>query len=222
MAQEAKKQLPVAGQNESRMFEMSEFRAEQVDNKPVIEGYAAVYGKKTAIGEYFYEVIERGAFDGCDFTDVLFCVNHDLMKIPVARSRNNNASSTMQINPDNKGLSIRAYPDIENNAESKSLYYSIQRGDIDGMSFIFRIAEERWENLDKPMPTRYITKFKKVFEVTAASMPAYRDTNIAARDQQALENARMALESARSKELGSSDNAAALELERAKYKFYTR
>jgi HK97 family phage prohead protease len=191
--------------NEFRTFEMAEFRAAQEDEKPVIEGHAAVYDKKTKIGDWFFEVIERGAFNDCDFDDVLFCINHETQKIPVARSRRNNKNSTMQLNTDDQGLAVKAYPDIDNNAESKSLYYSVQRGDIDGMSFIFRVAEERWEDLDKPIPTRHITKFKKVFEVSAVTMPAYRDTNISARDQQALENARMALENARS-ELDNSKN----------------
>ena len=99
---------------------------------------------------------------------------------------------------------ISAYPDIENNVESKSLFHSIKRSDMDGMSFIFRVDEERWEDLDSDMPTRFITKIKKVFEVSAVNMPAYRDTDISARDQQALENARIVLENARSSELGNT------------------
>jgi len=186
------------GKNEFRSFEMAEFRAIQQDEKPVIEGHAAVYGKKTNIGDWFYEIIERGAFDDCDFDDVLFCVNHETRKIPVARSRRNNGKSTMQISIDDQGLFVKSYPDIENNAESRSLYHSIQRSDIDGMSFIFRVSEERWENLDQDMPTRHILKVKKVFEVSAVTMPAYRDTNISARDQFALDNAKRALENARS------------------------
>lgn len=198
--------LLIKDQNESRSFEMAEFRAITQDEKPVIEGHAAVYDKKTNIGDYFYEVIERGAFEGCDFDDVLFCVNHETRKIPVARSRRNNGKSTMQITTDDKGLFVRAMPDTDNNSESKSLYHSIQRCDIDGMSFIFRVAEERWENLDKEMPTRHIIKFKKVFEVSAVTMPAYRDTNISARDQSSLENARMALDNAKRSELDNSNS----------------
>lgn len=208
---EKDKKLLLKEQNEFRSFEMAEFRATEQDEKPVIEGHAAVYDKKTNIGDWFYEIIERGAFDDCDFDDVLFCINHETRKIPVARSRRNNGKSTMQISTDDKGLFVKAFPDIENNTESKSLYHSIQRSDIDGMSFIFRVSEERWENLDKEMPTRHIIKFKKVFEVSAVTMPAYRDTNISARDQQALENARRTLENARS-ELDNSQNAQELEL----------
>jgi HK97 family phage prohead protease len=214
------KELPKKDQKEFRAYEMAEFRAGQEDNKPVIEGHAAVYNKKTKIGDWFFEIIERGAFDGCDFDDVLFCINHETQKIPVARSRRNNKNSTMQLNTDNEGLAVKAYPDIDNNTESKSLYHSIQRGDIDGMSFIFRVAEERWEDLDKPMPTRHITKFKKVFEVSAVTMPAYRDTNISARDQQALDNARTALENARS-ELENSKSEL-IELQKCKDAIFNR
>ena len=205
------KNLPQKNQNEFRTYEMAEFRALQEDEKPVIEGRAAVYNKKTNIGDWFYEIIERGAFDGCDFDDVLFCINHETRKIPVARSRRNNKNSTMHLTTDDKGLAVKAYPDTENNTESKSLYHSIQRGDIDGMSFIFRVSEERWEDLGKEMPIRHIIKFKKVFEVSAVTMPAYHDTNISARDQQALENARTALENARS-ELENSKNEQEVEV----------
>jgi len=206
------KNLPKKDQSEYRSFSMAEFRALQEEDKPIIEGHSAVYNKKTNIGDWFYEVIERGAFEGCDFDDVLFCINHETRKIPVARSRRNNKNSTMQISTDNEGLFVRAYPDIENNSESKSLYHSIQRSDIDGMSFIFQVAEERWEDLDKDMPTRYIIKFKKVYEVSAVTMPAYRDTDISARDQQALENARMALENARSELVNSKNEVEFLKL----------
>ncbi|MBB6218190.1 hypothetical protein HNQ80_004330 [Anaerosolibacter carboniphilus] len=184
---------------EKRSFGVSEFRA--IDEENVIEGYAAVYGQRTNISNYFYEVIERGAFDGADLDDVLFSVNHDLKKIPIARSRRNNGNSTMQLTPDDKGLFIRAKPDLENNMESKSLYSSIKRGDIDGMSFIFRVGEERWTDLDTEMPTRHIIKFKRVLEVSAVSMPYYPGTNINARDQAALDNAAAVLENARSKGL---------------------
>jgi phage head maturation protease len=71
------------------------------------------------------------------------------------------------------------------------------------MSFLFRIKEQKWENLDTDMPTRRILKIAKVFEVSAVNMPAYTDTDISARDQAALDSARQALE--RAKELESSN-----------------
>lgn len=197
-----KKKLPSKDEMAIRSFNMQDLRA--VDDGYYIEGHAAVYDEKTNIGGLFYEVIERGAFDECDFDDVLFSVNHDLTKIPLARSRRNNENSTMQLKVDDKGLYIRANLDVENNTEAKNLYSAVKRRDIDGMSFIFYVQEDRWEDLDKDMPTRHILKIKKVREVSAVNFPAYSGTDINARDQAVLDNAAKALENARSKELDNS------------------
>lgn len=195
-----KKQLPNKDMEVKRSFSMADIRADEEGS--YIEGHPAVYNQRTNIGDWFYEVIERGAFDGCDFDDVLLSTNHDLRKIPLARSRRNNGNSTMQIKTDDKGLYIKATLDIENNSEAKNLYSAVKRGDIDGMSFIFYVEEERWVDLDKDMPTRYVTKIKKVREVSAVNFPAYTGTDINARDT--LENAKKALDNARSHELDNS------------------
>ncbi len=191
------KNLPCKEEPVIRSFGVPDLAANEEEK--YIEGHPAVYDKKTNIGGFFYEVIERGAFDECDFDDVLFSVNHNWYdKIPIARSRRNNKSSTMQLTIDDKGLYVKAFPDIENNAEAKSLYSAVTRGDIDGMSFIFYVKEERWVDLDKEIPTRHILKIKKVREVSAVNFPAYEGTDISARDQAALDNAARVLENARS------------------------
>ena len=194
-----KRKLPAIDEPAKRCFPLADIRAVvENETESIIDGHAAIFGQKANIYDWFYEVIERGAFDECDFTDVLFCINHDTRKIPLARSRNNNANSTMQLQVDDKGLYIRASVDTENNAEAKALYSSVGRGDIDGMSFIFYVKEERWEDLDTDMPTRHVLKIRKVREVTAASMPFYTGTDINARDQAALDNAARVLDNARS------------------------
>lgn len=197
-----KKNLPSKDEVVIRSFNMSDLQA--VDDGNYIEGHAAVYDEKTNIGDYFYEIIERGAFDECDFDDVLFSVNHDMRKIPLARSRRNNGNSTMQLNLDAKGLYVKADLDVDNNTESKNLYSAVKRGDINGMSFIFYVKEDRWEDLDKDMPTRHILKVKKVREVSAVNYPAYGGTDINARDQIVLDNAEKTLENVRSNELDNS------------------
>lgn len=195
----SKTNLPSKDDRVIRSFGMSDLRA--IDDGNTIEGHPAVYDQRTVIGDYFTEVIERGAFDNCNFDDVLFCVNHDLKKIPLARSRRNNGSSTMQLKVDQKGLHVRASLDTDGNTEAKNLYSSVKRGDIDGMSFIFFVEEERWEGLDTDMPSRFISKIKAVREVSAVTFPAYAGTDINARDQGSLDNAAKALENARSSEL---------------------
>ena len=162
-----------------------------------ITGLAAVYESRTNIGNLFYEVIERGAFEDTDFTDVLFFVNHDLTKIPLARSRRNNGNSTMQLKVDERGLNIETNLDVENNADARSLYSAIKRGDITGMSFLFSVKEDAWEELDAKRPTRRIKRISRVREVSAVNFPAYEATEISAREVRSLDSDLKALENAR-------------------------
>ena len=168
----------------------------KVDGNKVV-GLAAVYESRTNIGNMFEEVIERGAFDSSDLTDVLFFVNHDMSKIPLARSRRNNGNSTMRLSLDERGLNMEASLDVDNNNEAKALYSDIQRGDMSGMSFLFTIKEDTWENLNSEMPIRRIKKIARVREVSAVNFPAYQDTELLARDVASLESERKALDYAR-------------------------
>lgn len=201
------KNLPKKGEKAKRNFAMADLRAiepTQDNNQTIISGHAAVFNQMTNIGGWFNEVIERGAFNNTDFKDVLLSVNHDLDNIPLARSRNNNVNSTLQLQVDDVGLAVRANLDVENNTDAKSLYSSISRGDMDGMSFIFYVAEERWEGLETDMPTRHIESISKVVEVSVVSFPAYDGTDISSsRDKEALDSAKLALDNARSQGLDS-------------------
>lgn len=173
---------------------MCEVRAENDESGNIIIGRPIVYDSATDIGGWFEEIIERGALNDTDLTDVRFLVNHDLSKIPLARSRRNNKNSTMQLMPDKDGMTIKARLDVENNAEARSLYSAVQRGDISGMSFMFSIDTDKWENQDSDYPTRRIEKIASVIEVSAVTFPAYDDTEISTRGAQELENARAVLE----------------------------
>lgn len=189
-----------------------EIRAENNDtNGDYITGRPIVYNSKTDMG-YFDEIIDSGALDECNLKDVRFLVNHNIDMIPLARSRNNNKNSTMQLSPDKKGMEIRVNLDTENNTDSKNLYSAIKRGDITGMSFMFTIDDEEWRDLESEHPTRIIRKIGQVFEVSAVTFPAYESTEISARNKEALESAKATLESV--KLLDS--NKRALELEKAK------
>nr|DAN99838.1 MAG TPA: prohead serine protease [Caudoviricetes sp.] len=179
-----------------------EVRAEESDQGNIITGRPIVYNSRTDLG-WFDEIIEPGALNNTDLTDVRFLVNHDTSKIPLARSRRNNGNSTMQLTTDNDGLRIRVTLDTENNSEARSLYSAVQRGDISGMSFMFGIRDEEWENLDSDHPTRHIKDISTVVEVSAVTFPAYESTEINARSKEALENARSAVETARQQNASS-------------------
>lgn len=191
-----------------------ELRAENNEkNGDHITGRPIVYNSMTDLG-YFNEVIEAGALDKANLKDVRFLVNHDTSMIPLARSRNNNENSTMQMEVDKDGMSIRVNLDTENNSDARNLYSAIKRGDITGMSFMFTIDKEEWEELDSEHPTRRIKSIGQVLEVSAVTFPAYEATEISARDKEALESAKATLESVRSQTLESERKL--LELEKAK------
>lgn len=202
-----------------------EVRANNTDDgQSIISGRPIVYDAYTDM-RWFQEVIDKGALNETDLQDVRFLVNHDTSRIPLARSRRNNGNSTMKLTPDEKGLFMESRIDTANNNEAKALRSAVDREDITGMSFMFTIEDERWENLESNYPTRHILKIGKVVEVSAVSFPAYDQTSIYSRDSQtALDNARKTLENVRAKDLEKSKTATSniLELEKAKFNFKSK
>lgn len=203
---------------EKRSFSF-EVRAEETEEGNIITGRPIVYDTRTDIGCYD-ELIERGALDRTDLTDVRFLVNHDFSRIPLARSRRNNGNSTMFLSVDDQGMNIRVTLDTENNAEARALYSAVQRQDISGMSFCFSVSDEEWDDLDSDHPTRRIKAISSVVEVSAVTFPAYDSTDIQARSKEALENARSAVETARQQREQEVDTS--LELAKAKFDFIAR
>ncbi len=184
----------------NKFFEF-EVRAEKNEQHgDFLSGRPIVFNEPTDMGGWYSEVIDRGALDKTDLKDVRFLVGHNTSMIPLARSRRNNANSTMQMEIDENGMAIRVDLDTENNAEARALYSATKRGDISGMSFMFTVDGEEWENLETDYPTRHIRSIGKVFEVSAVSFPAYEQTSLEARSAQALENARAALENAKAEQ----------------------
>lgn len=175
-----------------------EFRAEEnEEHGHYIVGRPIVFNSRTDLG-WYDEIIERSALDETDLRDVRLLVNHNTDMIPLARSRNNTTNSTMQLVPGVEGLDMRADLDTENNADAKSLYSAVSRGDITGMSFMFIVNSDSWDDIDSDHPTRHITSIRRVLEVSAVTFPAYADTSISTRGlSDALESARASLESVR-------------------------
>lgn len=182
-----------------------------------LTGTPIVYDSPTDIAGLFREVIDRGALEGADLTDVPLLVNHNDSMIPVARSRRNTPNSTLRLMPADHGLDFEADIDTQNNMTSRALDSAVSRGDLTGMSFSFLVRSEEWVDLDTDYPTRHIKKFERIAEISAVTFPAYDATQISVRSKEALESARSALDNARQRygtppEGGSSD----LELEKLK------
>lgn len=192
-------------------------RAKKDDVGHYIEGRPIVYDKRTNIGP-FDEIIDKGALDKADLSDVRFLVNHDISKIPLARSRKAKDGNTMELSVDDKGMKIRVDLDTENNPEARALYSAVSRGDIDGMSFMFGVDGEEWEDLEEEHPTRHIKAISTVIEVSAVTFPAYGDTEINARSLEVLENAKRMVDTVRNEQLVDTSNSNELELLKLKTK----
>ena len=181
-----------------------EVRAEEnlVNHKASLVGLPIVYGQVIQYG-WRREVIDPGAVDEkTDLTDVPFLIGHNTGMVPLARSRNNNENSTMQLKRVETGLEIRVDLDIENNQDAKTLYSAVKRGDITGMSFMFTVDKSMWEDEDSDNPIRRIMHIDKVFEVSAVAFPAYDETKLqAASKDPAPEGDEDPLESALKREL---------------------
>lgn len=198
---------------ELRAFDF-EVRAERdEEHGAFLSGTPIVYEAWTDLG-WYDERIADGALADTDLKDVRFLVNHNTDMIPLARSRNNNANSTMQMEVvDGVGMNIRVNLDTENNAEAKALYSAVERGDISGMSFMFTVDGDNWEDIDSDHPKRTITAIRRVMEVSAVTFPAYEQTSISTRGlADALENAKASLESVKAEKR-------AIEIKKQKIRF---
>ena len=194
---------------EIRAFNFEVRADENEEHGHFLAGKPIVYEQQTDMG-WYAETIASGALDHTDLRDVRFLVNHNTDMIPLARSRNNTENSTMQMSIKPDGMEIRVDLDIDNNAEARSLYSAVGRGDITGMSFMFTVASDTWADEDSEYPKRTINQIGKVFEVSAVTFPAYAQTSINTRGLSGtLDSAKESLESAK---------AAKREIERRKKK----
>ena len=184
---------------EIRAFNFDVRAEENEQHGHFLSGRPIVFGQRTNLG-WYDEIIEAGALDTTDLKDVRFLVNHNTDMIPLARSRNNTENSTMQMSVDADGMGIRVDLDTENNADAKSLYSAVSRGDITGMSFMFVVDKDSWDNVDTEHPTRHVRSIRNVMEVSAVTWPAYSQTSIQARGiADALDSAKASLDSEKAK-----------------------
>jgi HK97 family phage prohead protease len=159
-------------------FDSVEWRAEtrEADSAMVLTGYAAVFDKPAMIGNYFREVIRPGAFtNAIQNDDVRALWNHD-SNIVLGRTK----SGTLQMTQDETGLRVSiTLPDSN---EGRDKFASVARGDVDGMSFGFRVPAggERWSFDADGIELRELTNLS-VFDVSPVAYPAYQETEIEAR-----------------------------------------
>lgn len=153
---------------ETRYFDV---RATNNDTRTVA-GYAAVFGQPSVmLYNQFREQIERGAFAGSMKDDIRALWNHD-DGIVIGRTK----SGTLRLAEDAHGLRV----EIDMPAERRDLFESIQRGDVDQMSFGFDTLVDAWDKDADGVILRTLRSVK-LYEVSPVTFPAYPQTEIAQR-----------------------------------------
>lgn len=165
----------------------------------IIEGTPIVYDTPTIITESdgfeYIEIIKSGAVQPTAITrDTALYYNHDISQAkPLARVR----TGRLQLTLTDTGVSMRAEINTER-SDAHDLYVAIRDGDVNKMSFMFRVEEDTWD-FDGMIPRRTITKIGYIHEVSAVSDPAYEATSITARSGEPIETITDAVETARKK-----------------------
>lgn len=151
----------------------------------IITGTPVVFNQDAVIRDWAGQFIERiapEALNKTDMKDVRLFVNHDMGKIALARSKNGNG--TMRFEVGDNGLNFVANLDIENNTEARALHSAVMRGDMDGMSFGFRVGGDKWDDIESDCPTRTITDISIIHEISVVNFPAYQATSVSARSSE--------------------------------------
>ena len=144
-----------------------------------VEGYATTFDDPYTLfedydGWKYVEIIDRHALDECDMSDVIFQYDHE------GRVYARNTNNTLYLEPNDHGLFIAA--DLSKTSLARQMHEDISVGNVTRMSWAFIPSEETYtEDRENKVFTTRITRVKKMFDVSAVSMPADPNTEISAR-----------------------------------------
>lgn len=143
------------------------------DGNGTATGYAAVFGETADIGDFFREIVARGAFtETLKTADVMAYYDHDRGRV-LGRS----SAGTLRLKEDQKGLAVEI--DLPDTSDGRDVRTLLDRGDVSGMSFGFIVTRQEWDETGD-IPTRTIHEVD-LREVSIVSEPAYDGTSIALR-----------------------------------------
>lgn len=166
----------------NREYRNLEFRLKE-NQENWADGYATTFNQSYLLCESknfkVYERVDSHAFDEADLSDVIFQFDHTGRVY--ARTSNN----TLKLSTDSKGLKVEAY--LGGTELGKQLLEEIRGNYINKMSYGYTVAEQKRESVydaDKELTivTRTILKVKKVYDVSAVSLPANDYTEISSRN----------------------------------------
>ena len=168
--------LPIVKTREYRNLTLLEPTTEpskRIDSDYYVEGYATrfePYELYEFDGVKYYERIDKNAFEGADMSDIIMQYDHQ------GRVLARKSNGSLIVEPNDEGLFICA--DLSKSDASRSLFEDIENELVTRMSWAFTVAEDSY---DRETRTRTILRVKKVYDVSAVSIPANEDTLINAR-----------------------------------------
>jgi uncharacterized protein len=171
---------------ERRFIKGAEVRAKGTDDKPGIEGYAAVFNQEYVLyedtGMRFVETIQAGAFSRTleEDQDVRCLFNHEPDNV-LGRTTN----KTLRLAQDTHGLRYDNDLDARTSV-GQNVRCFVQRGDVTGCSFAFTVEKQSWREEEQQggkmtVYTRIIEKVAQTFDVGPVTYPAYEGTSVGAR-----------------------------------------
>lgn len=172
--------MPVkAGREYRAMSLLLPATTKRLESDYYVEGAATTFDVPYLLWEYegikYYEVVDRHALDGADMTDIIMQYNHE-GKVFARNKMGGGKPPTLIAEPQESVFFIAA--DLSLTDTSKRMYEDITTGLIYQMSWAFTVGEDSY---DRDTHTRRILKVKKVYDVSAVSIPANSDTEISAR-----------------------------------------
>lgn len=141
-----------------------------IESDHYVQGYATTFNQPYVLFGDYSEQVDRYACDAADVSDVIMQYDHEGRVL--ARNRN----ATLVVRPDDHGLLMAA--DLSKGESARQLYEEIVNGLVDRMSWAFTVEEDSY---DYESDTRTILRVKKVYDVSAVSLPANDATDISAR-----------------------------------------
>ena len=175
--------------NEGRSYRnMVNFEVREADDDEMIaEGYATTFNEPYELFSYdnwegyrvhFLEQVDPDAFRETEMDDTIMQYNHEGRVFARVSNR------TLRLRTDDHGLHVRA--DLGGTEIGRQLYEEIKGGYTNRMSFGFTVAkdtrtEERDDDNKVITIMRTITKIKRLWDVSAVSIPANDGTEISAR-----------------------------------------
>ena len=168
---------------ERRVMAASDVELRTEGKNPMLRGYAAKYGITTDLG-FCIEKIKVGAFDEVlKNSDARAQFNHD-PNLLLGRE----SSGTLRL--DSNSVGLRFEIDVPDTSAGHDVLTLVKRGDLQGCSFAFTVAEEKWEHTDKAKSERTIIRIGELYDVGPVTFPAYPDTTVAARSLDAAKAAK--------------------------------